>query len=54
MGPPLERAEWRYGGTDSDLYASIAGGRPGGMPGWDARLTEEQIWKLVEYLRLLQ
>lgn len=54
MGPPLERAQWRYGGTDADLYTSIAAGRPGGMPGWASRLTEEQIWKLVEYLRLLQ
>jgi cytochrome c oxidase cbb3-type subunit 3 len=51
MGPPLMDAAWRYGSEPADVFASIADGRPDGMPSFRARLSEEQTWKLVAYVR---
>jgi cytochrome c oxidase cbb3-type subunit 3 len=53
MGPALIDAMWIYGGEPNDLFRSIAGGRPNGMPAFGGRLTEEQIWHLVAYVRAL-
>ena len=51
MGPPLMDAEWRYGGRMDQIVATIAEGRPNGMPSWRGRLTEDQMWKLAAYVR---
>jgi cytochrome c oxidase cbb3-type subunit III len=51
MGPPLMDDEWRYGGRIDQIAASIAEGRPNGMPSWRAKLTDDQIWKLAAYVR---
>jgi cytochrome c oxidase cbb3-type subunit 3 len=53
MGPPLMDDEWRYGGRIDQIAATIAGGRPNGMPAWRGRLTENQIWSLAAYVRSL-
>jgi cytochrome c oxidase cbb3-type subunit III len=53
MGPPLMDDEWRYGGRIDQIAASIAEGRPNGMPAWRNKLTEDQIWKLAAYVRSL-
>jgi cytochrome c oxidase cbb3-type subunit 3 len=44
---------WLYGDRNEQIFASIAGGRPNGMPSWGARLPEAQIWQLVAYVRSL-
>jgi cytochrome c oxidase cbb3-type subunit 3 len=54
MGPPLDGASWRYGGSPAEIYKSIHDGRPQGMPAWGGRLPPDEIWKLVAYLRSLQ
>ena len=51
MGPPLMDDEWRYGGRLDQIAATIAEGRPNGMPAWGGKLTEDQIWKLAAYVR---
>jgi cytochrome c oxidase cbb3-type subunit 3 len=51
MGPALMDDEWRYGGRVDQIAASIAEGRPNGMPAWRAKLTADQIWKLAAYVR---
>jgi cytochrome c oxidase cbb3-type subunit 3 len=51
MGPPLLDAEWVYGSAPQDVFTSIVEGRPNGMPSFKAKLAEEQVWKLVEYVR---
>jgi cytochrome c oxidase cbb3-type subunit 3 len=51
MGPPLMDDEWRYGARIDQIAATIAEGRPNGMPAWRGRLTEDQIWKLAAYVR---
>jgi cytochrome c oxidase cbb3-type subunit III len=53
MGPPLMDEEWRYGGRMDQIVATIAEGRPNGMPAWRGRLTEDQMWKLAAYVRSL-
>lgn len=45
--------EWRYGGRIDQIAATIAEGRPNGMPAWRDKLTDEQIWQLAAYVRSL-
>ena len=53
MGPSLRDSTWIYGSSDAQIYSTIVEGRPNGMPAWGARLPEEQIWKIIAYLRTL-
>jgi cytochrome c oxidase cbb3-type subunit 3 len=53
MGPPLMDAEWIYGSKPDQIFASIAEGRPNGMPTWKYRLNNQQIWQLTAYVRSL-
>ena len=51
MGPPLMDAEWIYGSDPGNIFATIAEGRPNGMPAFRERLSNDQIWRLVAYVR---
>lgn len=53
MGPALMDDEWRYGSRIDQIAATIAEGRPNGMPAWRSKLTDEQIWQLAAYVRSL-
>ena len=53
MGPALMDDEWRYGSRIDQIAASIAEGRPNGMPAWRGKLTDDQIWQLAAYVRSL-
>ena len=53
MGPPLMDDEWIYGSLPQQIFSTIAEGRANGMPAWKYRLTNEQIWQLVAYVRSL-
>ncbi|HEX6643231.1 MAG TPA: c-type cytochrome [Gemmatimonadales bacterium] len=53
IGPPFADADWIYGGEPSQIFASIAQGRPNGMPSFGGRLPSESIWKVVAYVRTL-
>jgi cytochrome c oxidase cbb3-type subunit 3 len=53
MGPDLTDNQWRYGASDVDVFNTIYRGRAQGMPAWGPVLTENQIWKLVAYVRSL-
>jgi cytochrome c oxidase cbb3-type subunit 3 len=44
---------WRYGGRIDQIYASIAQGRPNGMPAWQDSLQPQQIWELAAYVKSL-
>ncbi len=54
MGPSLRDSAWSYGSTDADLFATIVEGRPAGMPTWGGKIPEDQIWKLIAYVRTLR
>jgi cytochrome c oxidase cbb3-type subunit 3 len=53
MGPDLTDNQWRYGSSDVDVFDTIYRGRAQGMPAWGPVLTEDQLWKLVSYVRSL-
>jgi cytochrome c oxidase cbb3-type subunit 3 len=53
MGPSLRDSLWIYGDGDAQIFSTIAEGRPYGMPAWGTRLTDDQIWMLVSYIRTL-
>jgi len=53
MGPPLMDDQWIYGSRPDQIFATIAEGRPNGMPAWKYKLNNQQIWQLVAYVRSL-
>lgn len=53
MAPSLADNRWRYGGTQADVFRSIAEGRPGGMPAWGATIPGPQMIALTAYVRSL-
>ncbi len=51
LGPPLRKSHWNMA-TDAALLASVIGeGRGKMMPGFENRLTVEQIEELVRFLQ---
>jgi cytochrome c oxidase cbb3-type subunit III len=53
MGPPLMDDRWIYGARPDQIFASIAQGRPNGMPAFAGRVVDDQMWQLVAYVRSL-
>jgi cytochrome c oxidase cbb3-type subunit 3 len=53
MGPALMDDEWVYGSGPEQIYATITQGRPNGMPSFGGKVTDDQVWKLVAYVRSL-
>ena len=54
MGPSLRDAVWIYGGSDGDIFDSIAQGRANGMPAWGTMLPADVIWRVTAYVRSLR
>ena len=54
VGPSLIDDEWVYKPTDKTLFKAIAKGRPGTvMVAWSKELSDDEIWKLIAYIRSL-
>jgi cytochrome c oxidase cbb3-type subunit 3 len=53
MGPSFQDSRWHYGGSAGEVFQSIYEGRPEGMPAWGGRIGDDQIWRLVAYVRSL-
>lgn len=53
--PPsdLTDGEWKYGGTDGELFTIIRDGTSFGMDGFKDKLPEQRIWHVVNYIRAL-
>ena len=54
MGPSLRDTVWKYGGTDEQIHASIADGRPMGMPTRKGMLSDAQIKDIITYIRSMR
>jgi cytochrome c oxidase cbb3-type subunit 3 len=54
MGPSLRDAVWIYGNRDDQIFDTIAQGRSKGMPAWGTKIPEDQIWKLVAYIKSMR
>jgi cytochrome c oxidase cbb3-type subunit III len=53
MGPPLMDSGWRYGHEPQQIFTTIMEGRPNGMPSFRGRVTDEQAWQIVAFVRSL-
>jgi cytochrome c oxidase cbb3-type subunit 3 len=53
MGPPLMDARWIYGASAENIYSTIVEGRPNGMPSFQGKIPDFQVWQLVAYVRSL-
>jgi cytochrome c oxidase cbb3-type subunit III len=51
IGPPFLDETWIYGSDPENVFASIAEGRPNGMPAYGDKLPAYQIWQLASYVR---
>ena len=53
MAPPLIDDEWIYGSQPAQIFATIIQGRPNGMPSFQGRIPDYQVWQIVAYVRSL-
>lgn len=53
IGPALMDDKWRYGSDPSAIFSTIVEGRPGGMPSFRDKIPEDDMWKIVAYVRSL-
>ena len=51
MGPSLRDVDWLYGSTDAQIFSSVAEGRAHGMPSWGVKMNDDDIWKIVAYVK---
>jgi mono/diheme cytochrome c family protein len=47
----LSDAQWDFGGSDGEIFASIHDGTSADMEGYANRLSDTDIWNVVNYLR---
>src|SRR5437660_309121 len=53
IGPPLMDDKWIYGSEPDQIYATIVQGRPNGMPSFRNKISDDQVWRIVAYVRSL-
>lgn len=53
MGPPLMDSYWIYGNGLEDIERIILAGSARGMPSFKDKLSPQQVWELVAYVRSL-
>src|SRR3954465_1418555 len=53
MGPALMDSQWLYGSSLPDIERTILAGSARGMPAFKDKLTRQQVWQLVGYVRSL-
>jgi mono/diheme cytochrome c family protein len=51
--PDLTDATWDFGGSDGEIFAAIHDGTSADMEGYASRLSDADIWNLVNYVRTL-
>jgi len=50
----LTDVDWKHGSTDGEIFVLVRDGSKGtGMKGFKSKLTEHQIWDVVNYVRSL-
>ncbi len=54
IGPALNAAAYNYGRDKDAVVLSIAGGRPGGMPGFENRFSDAETEAVAEFVLSLK
>ena len=49
--PDLTDAQWDYGGSDGEIFSVVHDGVSADMDGYAARLSDTDIWNVVNYIR---
>ena len=49
----LTDATWEFGSTDGELFAAVHDGTSPDMEGYKERMSETEIWNVVNYVRSL-
>jgi mono/diheme cytochrome c family protein len=49
----LSNEQWTYGDEDGHIFLIIKNGTEYDMPGFEEELSDERIWHIVNYLRML-
>jgi cbb3-type cytochrome c oxidase subunit III len=49
--PDLTDAQWDYGSSDGEIFEVIHDGVSADMDGYAARLSDTEIWNVVNYVR---
>lgn len=50
----LRKDTWKYGTKASGVFRIIREGTPNDMPGFSEKLTEDQTWHIVNYLKSIR
>lgn len=53
IGPPLMDSQWVYGSDPQSIFNTIVQGRPNGMPSFGGHIPDDQVWKIVAYVRAM-
>ena len=54
QAPDLTDDQWDHGASDGEIYAIIKKGVPPTMmAGWDGRISDNDVWNIINYLRTL-
>jgi cytochrome c oxidase cbb3-type subunit 3 len=53
IGPPLMDDKWIYGSEPEQIFATIVQGRPNGMPSFRGKIPDDEVWRIVAYVRSL-
>jgi len=51
--PDLTDATWDYGGSDGEIFSVVHDGVSADMDAYAARLSDTEIWNVVNYLRTI-
>jgi cytochrome c oxidase cbb3-type subunit 3 len=51
MGPSLRDETWMYGNSDAQIMDTLIHGRSKGMPAWGNKIPEDQLWKVIAYIK---
>jgi cytochrome c oxidase cbb3-type subunit III len=51
IGPALIDDKWIYGSQPQNIFSTIVEGRPNGMPTYRGRISDNQVWQLVAFVR---
>jgi mono/diheme cytochrome c family protein len=49
--PDLTDGQWDFGGTDGEIFSVVHDGVSADMDGYAARLSDTDIWNVVNYVR---